>query len=163
MRTLYELTDDFLKLLTLADDENEDIEVILSTIEGVDYEIEQKAEGYAKVMKELEARGEALKKEEERLANRRKSIEANITRMKQALQQSMEATGKTKFKTELFSFNVQNNPPSLVLDKPLEDIPDKFLIPQEPKVDNATIKELLKNGEKLDFAHLIKTQSLRIR
>ena len=47
MRTLYELTDDFLKLLNLAEDENEDIDVILSTIEGVDYEIEKKAEGYA--------------------------------------------------------------------------------------------------------------------
>ena len=163
MRTLYELTDDFLKLLTLAEDENEDIEVILSTIEGVDYEIELKAEGYAKVIKELEARAEAIKKEEDRLSNRRKSIEGNIARMKQALQQSMEATGKTKFKTELFSFNVQNNQPSLVLDKPLEDIPDKFLIPQEPKVDNAAIKELLKKGEAFDFAHLITTQSLRIR
>lgn len=163
MRTLYELTDDFLKLLTLAEDENEDIDVILSTIEGVDYEIEQKAEGYAKVMKELEARGDALKKEEERLANRRKSIEANITRLKQALQQSMEATGKTKFKTDLFSFNIQNNPPSLVLDKGIEDIPDKYLIPQPAKVDNAKVKELLKTGKSLDFAHLSVSKSLRIR
>ena len=163
MRTLYELTEDFTQLLKMAEDENEDIDVILSTIEGVDYEIELKAEGYAKVIKELEARTEAIKKEEDRLANRRKSIETNIARMKQSLQQSMEATGKTKFKTELFSFGIQNNQPSLVLDKDIEGIPDKFLIPQEPKVDNAAIKELLKKGEVLDFAHLITTKSLRIR
>lgn len=163
MRTLYELTNDFMQLLAMAEDENEDIEVILNTIEGVDYEIELKAEGYAKVIKELEARNEALKKEEERLSGRRKTIEGNIKRMKQTLQQSMEVTGKTKFRTELFNFNVQNNPPSLVLDKPLEEIPDKFLIPQPSKVDNAVVKELLKNGEELDFAHLSVSKSLRIR
>lgn len=163
MRTLYELTGDFLQLLAMAEDETEDIEVILNTIEGVDYEIELKAEGYAKVIKELEARKEALKKEEERLAGRRKSVESNIKRMEQTLQQSMEATGKTKFRTELFNFNVQNNPPSLVLDKPLAEIPDKFLIPQPSKVDNAAVKELLKSGEALDFAHLSVSKSLRIR
>lgn len=163
MRTLYELTGDFLQLLAMAEDETEDIEVILNTIEGVDYEIEMKAEGYAKVVKELEARSEALKKEEERLSARRKSIENNIKRMKQTLQQSMEVTGKTKFKTELFSFNVQNNPPSLVLDKKIEDIPEEYLIPQPAKVDNAAVKELLKSGEALDFAHLSVSKSLRIR
>ena len=163
MRTLYKLTEDFMQLLTLAEDESEDIEAILNTIEGVDYEIELKAEGYAKVIKELEAGNEALKKEEERLSGRRKSIEGNIKRMKQALQQSMEVTGKTKFKTDLFSFNIQNNPPSLVLDKGIEDIPDKYLIPQPAKVDNAKVKELLKTGESLDFAHLSVSKSLRIR
>ena len=163
MRTLYELTDDFLKLLTLAEDENEDIEVILSTIEGVDYEIELKAEGYAKVIKELEARAEAIKKEEDRLAGMRETIANNIKRMKVTLQQSMEVTGKTKFKTDLFSFNIQNNPPSLVLDKGIEDIHDKYLIPQPAKVDNAKVKELLKTGESLDFAHLSVSKSLRIR
>lgn len=163
MRTLYELTDDFLKLLTLAEDENEDIEVILSTIEGVDYEIELKAEGYAKVIKELEARAEAIKKEEDRLAGMCETIANNIKRMKVTLQQSMEVTGKTKFKTDLFSFNIQNNPPSLVLDKGIEDIPDKYLIPQPAKVDNVKVKELLKTGESLDFAHLSVSKSLRIR
>lgn len=163
MRTLYELTNDFIQLLAMAEDENEDIEAVLSTIEGVDYEIEVKADGYAKVIKELEARGEMLKKEEERLSARRKTIDGNIKRMKETLQQSMEITGKTKFKTELFNFNVQNNPPSLVLDKPLNEIPDKFLIQQEPKIDNSAVKELLKAGKVLDFAHLKVSRSLRIR
>ena len=139
MRTLYELTEDFKQLLAMAEDENEDIEVILSTIEGVDYEIELKAEGYAKVIKELEARAEAIKKEEDRLTGMRETIANNIKRMKVTLQQSMEVTGKTKFK------------------------PDKYLIPQPAEVDNAAIKELLKNGKVLDFAHLNATKSLRIR
>lgn len=163
MRTLYELTNDFMQLLAMAEDDSEDIDAVLNTIEGVDYEIEQKADGYAKVIKELEAKGEAIKKEEDRLADKRKAIENNIKRMKETLQMSMGITGKTKFKTELFSFNIQNNPPSLVLDKPLNEIPDKFLIPQAPKVDNAAVKDLLKAGEVLDFAHLSVSKSLRIR
>ena len=163
MRTLYELTDDFMQLLAMAEDENEDMEVMLSTIEGVDFEIEQKADGYAKVIKELEPRVEGLKKEEERLAGKRKSIERNIKRMKHTLQQSMELTGKTKFNTELFSFNVQNNKSSLVLDKEIKDIPSEFLIPQDPKVNGDAIRELLNTGEKLNFAHLEQAKSLRIK
>ena len=163
MRTLYELTDDFMQLLAMAEDENEDMEVMLSTIEGVDFEIEQKADGYAKVIKELEPRVEGLKKEEERLAGKRKSIERNIKRMKHTLQQSMELTGKTKFNTELFSFNVQNNKSSLVLDKEIKDIPSEFLIPQDPKVNGDAIRELLNTGEKLNFAHLEQSKSLRIK
>ena len=163
MRTLYELTDDFMQLLAMVEDENEDMEVMLSTIEGVDFEIEQKADGYAKVIKELEPRVEGLKKEEERLAGKRKSIERNIKRMKHTLQQSMELTGKTKFNTELFSFNVQNNKSSLVLDKEIKDIPSEFLIPQDPKVNGDAIRELLNTGEKLNFAHLEQSKSLRIK
>jgi hypothetical protein len=71
----------------------------------------------------------------------------------------MRATGKTKFKTDLFSFNIQKNPARLVI---TGEVPEKFLIPQDPKVDNKAIKELLKQQE-LPFAHLEQSESLRIR
>ena len=81
--------------------------------------------------------------------------------MKEALQNAMFITGKTKFKTDLFSFNIQKNPPRLVIDRP-EEIPEEYLIPQEPKIDTSAIKEALKRQE-LPFAHLEQSESLRIR
>ena len=75
----------------------------------------------------------------------------------------MIATGKTKFKTELFNFGIQKNPPKLVLDKEVEDIPMDYYIFQDPIADKEKIKQELKEGKELDFAHLEQGESLRIR
>lgn len=104
-----------------------------------------------------------MKQEEERIGKKRKAMENSIVWLKNNLQQSMETTGKRKFKTELFSFSIQKNPPSVKLLKEVDDIPDEFLILQKPKVDTAAIKEALKEGAKIDFAELLQTESLRIR
>lgn len=161
MATLYELTGQYRELLELAESEELDRQLIADTLEGLDGEIEIKADGYAKVIRELEGKADLLKNEIERLSKRKSAIENNIKSMKEALQNAMYITGKVKFKTNLFNFSIQKNPPKLVIDKP-EEIPEEFLIPQPPKVDNAKLKEILKEKE-LPFAHLERSESLRIR
>ena len=162
MSSLYELTEQFQELLSMALDPDVDEQALADTMEGIECEIKEKADGYAKVIKSLEADVEALETEEGRLAKRRKNISANIGRMKKALESSMRATGKTKFKTTLFSFGIQKNPPSLKIDMP-DRVPDEFLIPQEPKIDSAAIKKELKEGVVYDWCHLEQSESLRIR
>ena len=78
----------------------------------------------------------------------------------------MEATGKTKFKTQLFSFNVQNNPASVVMDESdVANIPERFLKYKDPEIDRKAIKDAIKAGDQdaIDIAHLEQSQSLRIR
>ena len=161
MATLYELTGQFRELLELVEQGEVDPEMLADTLEGLEGEIEIKADGYAKVIKELEGKTAMLKGEIERLSNRKSAIENNIKTMKESLEIAMRATGKTKFKTDLFSFNIQKNPPKLVIDKP-EEIPEEYLIPQEPKINSKAIKDMLKEKE-LPFAHLEQSESLRIR
>lgn len=163
--TLYQLQEDYRALLELAEDPDVDPEVLADTMEGIEGAIEDKAEGYAMVMKELEASELAIKNEVDRLNARRLSISNNIRCMKLSLQQAMELTGKTKFKTQLFSFGIQKNPPSVVMDEQyLENIPAQYLIPQDPKIDKQKIKEDLKAGVDLEgIAHLEQGESLRIR
>ena len=155
MATLYQLTDDYLTLLEMAEDPDIDEQALL----------EDKAEGYAKVIRTLEGDAAACDAESKRLRNKKQAIENNIRRMKQALQITMEVTGKTKFKTALFSFNIQKNPAAVVMDEQyIENIPERFLIPQDPQIDKKAIKEALKAGEDLEgIAHLEQTESLRIR
>ena len=107
----------------------------------------------------------ACKAEITRLKTTATTMDNNIKRMKGNLQDSMELTGKRKFKTPLFSFSVQKNPPSLVLDElNTNNIPGEYLIPQEPKVDTAKMKADLKNGLDLNgIAHLESGYSLRIK
>lgn len=160
--TLYELTDNLRQLLAMLEDGDVDPQVIADTMEAVEGEFEDKAEGYACIIKQLEADAVALRTEEERLAARRKSIENNIRRIKQTLQEAMCATGKTKFKTKLFSFGIQKNPAALFL-ADLAQIPKRFMVPQPDLPDKAAIKEYLKENGDQSWAQLQQGESLRIR
>lgn len=162
MSSIYELTGEWLRAYDLIDAEEFDEDVLIETLEQIEEDIEDKADSYAKLMKNLAAEAEGLKKEEERLYARRKAKENAVSRMKKSLQDSMEATGKTKFKTELFSFGIQANQPSVILDKEVSELPEEF---QKVTVEanKTAIKEALKKGEKFDFAHLEESASLRIK
>ena len=163
--TLYELTEDYMNLLELAEDPDIDEQAFMDTLEGIDGALEDKAEGYAKVIRTLEGDAAACDAESKRLRNKKQAIERNIDRMKKALQYAMETTGKTKFKTPLFSFNIQKNTPSVVMDEQyIENIPDRFLIHKDPEINRAAIKSAIKAGEDVGgIAHLEQTESLRIR
>ena len=163
--TLYELTADYLQVLQMAEDPDVDPEVIEDTLEDIGGSIEDKADSYATVMITIDGDIKMLAEEIARLTERKKAMEANRQRIKDSLQKSMVVTGKTKFKTEKFSFSVQKNPASVVLDTDdIDRIPVKYLVPQEPKINRTQIKEDLKAGMELPgIAHLEQSESLRIR
>ena len=160
--TIYELTEEYMQLLAMAADEETDPQTLADTMEAIGGEIEDKADGYAKVMKQLEAEAEGIKKEIDRLSKKKVTLENNAKRLKETLQNAMEVTGKRKFNTPFFSFGIQKNPAALVIDDPSK-IPPQFLIPQPPKTDNAGIKAALKDGVKFGWCHLTQSESLRIR
>ena len=162
MSTLYELTNDYLTLLDMAEDPDIDPQAFADTLEALGGELEMKADGYARVMKELEGRAATMRFESKRLENGYKTIERNIDRMKHALQDSMVATDKRKFKTDLFSFSIRKNPASVVIDHETS-IPPEFLIPQDPKIDKKAIKAAIDRGDNITFAHLEQGESLIIR
>jgi hypothetical protein len=165
MATMYDLTSDYLAVLDMANNPDIPAEVITDTLEGISGEIEIKAENIAKVIKELEAEISKLQSEEKRLSSRRKTIENNIKSTKEYLYNAMKITGKEKFKTELFSFNVQKNPVKLVIDDESK-IPCKYLIEQAPTVDKAGLKEYLKSlttDKAVHYAHLEQSEGVRIR
>ena len=165
MATIYELTDDWKRLMEYIEDPDVDQDVLLDTWLDLDGELEAKADGYAKVMAELKAKAEALKAEIDRLTARKKSIENKTKFMNANLQSMMEATGKTKFKTELFSFGIQKNPPSVKI-KDADAVPIDYLVPQPMKVDMTAVKNYLKSlkeGETCEWATLEQGESLRIR
>ena len=163
--TLYELSSEYMQLLEMMEDPDVDEEVLADTIEGLSGELELKADNCARMMRQMDADAKAIKAEEERLYTRRKSLENRSAWLKQRLQDVMELTGKTKFKTELFSFGIQRNPAAVVIDEQyIENIPEEYLIQQDPKIDRQKIKDDLKAGKDLNgIAHLEQTESLRIR
>ena len=152
MSNLYELTQEYLSLLELAEDPEIDPEVFQDTLEGMEGEIEYKADGYAKVIKELEAEADKFKKEAERCAEKHRTISNNIKRMKESLKNAMLATGRTNFKTDLFRFSVAKNGGK----QPIEyvdgkEIPEEYRF-YEWKPDTVSIKQALDAGKELGFA-----------
>ena len=160
MASLYELKGQYLELLSMME-EGADEETIKDTLEGIEGEIEVKADNYARIIRQLESDANGLKTEIERMTDRKRALENHVSYLKNNLQDAMILTGKEKFKTELFSFGIQNNPASVVIDDPTS-IPSQFLIPQEPKVDKKSIKEYLKDND-ANWCHLEQSRGLRIR
>ncbi len=161
MAKLYEIVGEFKELLEMASEENMDQKLISDTLEGVEFEFEEKADGYAKVVKMLEGDVEAIDKEIKRLTEKKNTIKNNISGIKKNLENAMLVTGKTKFKTLLFGYNIQKNPASVSIDDETL-IPKDFWIEQEPKLDKKSLAAYLKENE-VSWAHLTQTESLRIR
>lgn len=158
---LYEITGEILELLTMAEDLELDQKMIRDTMEGLDFEFEEKAEAYAKIIKTMEMDITGLDTEIQRMTKKKATIKNNIDRLKRSLEGAMIATGKRKFKTPLFGFGIQKNPPSLnVLDE--TKIPAEFWIEKKPKLDKKAALAYVKEN-KVDWAELSQTESLRIR
>ncbi|MCU6720799.1 siphovirus Gp157 family protein [Porcipelethomonas ammoniilytica] len=162
MSTMYELTDNFMAVLEMASDPEIPPEAIADTLEGIEGEIELKAQSYAIIIKELEGEAVKLKTEETRLLSKRKSLENNIKRIKDNLFNAMKITGKEKFKTDLFSFGIQKSPAKLVIDDS-SLIPEKYYVEQAPKLDEQRLKSDLKSGIECEYAHLEQGEHVRIR
>lgn len=121
-------------------------------MEGIEGEFEIKADGYARVLKELAAEAGKYDAEIQRMIARRDFLNNRSRMLKQYLHESMKVIGKLKFKTYLFSFGIQKNgglQPMEIL--PDVEIPDEYCR-KEP--DNMKIREALKNGAELPFAVL---------
>lgn len=165
MSSLYQLTDEYLSLMDMAEEGLVDEAVFSDTLEGLSGEIEVKLDGYGKVLKELEMRSNGLKSEIDRLTDRRKAIETNMDRMKTAMQNAMTLMGRPKIKTDLFSFNIQKNGglAPLIIDRDdYENFPAEFRkVKFEP--DSQKIREYLKTGT-LEWARIgERGECLRIR
>lgn len=149
--TLYEITTDIQQLLEMAQDPEVDPQIISDTMEGLEAELETKAEGYIVVIKELEAQEEKYRAEISRLGKHLDTIGKNIDRMKNRLLEAMQAAGKDKLPTEHFKLSVAKNGglAPLVYDR---DVPSEYrkIVYQ---IDTQKIRDALKT-EKLDFAHL---------
>ena len=164
MATLYEMLGAYQVLLEMAEDPETDPDFIADTLEGLEGEIEDKCEGCALVIKELEGRADMLSKEIKRLEAWKKACEGNRDRIKARIQMFMETSGKEKFETRRFKFRIQNNPQKVVLDvDSWKDVPEDYLKYRDPEIDKVKLKDDLKAGKDLSgIAHMEQTRGVRI-
>ena len=165
MPNIYEIKNEFNTLWSILEDELVDDEALVGAWETATEDLADKLENCCKYIKNGETEIAGLKAEEERLNARRKAKENAIKRLKQLMQDAMNAAGEKKLPCGTFTVSIQNNAPSVVMDEQyVENVPAEFLRMREPEVDKKKILEALKDGKNLDgLAHLQQTASIRIR
>lgn len=163
--TLYELSQDYRQALSeLTDPELElPAEAIADTLEGLQGSLEDKAINITKFFRNLEAVTDAIKQAEERMAKRRKTMEARIAWLKDYLKQNLEVCGIQKIESPWFVLSIQHNPWAVEINN--EDlIPAKYKAQVVTiKLDKLAIKRALEEGKKVPGAGLIRGTRLAIR
>lgn len=155
LKDFYELSESYQTVMDMLYEEDMDPQTVKDTLEGISGESEAKAESLAKIIRMLQAQAELSKAEAQRLSDRAQSFSNRADFMKSVLFENMKAMNIRKFKTPLFTISIVKNggKEPLVITGSIEDIPGKYLIPQEPKLNNDAIRELLKK-KAVDWAHL---------
>ncbi|MCU0082591.1 siphovirus Gp157 family protein [Streptococcus danieliae] len=160
MATLYDLTGQFLNIYQMDIDEDTKLDTIESM--GLIEDLEDKAEGYAKVIRNLEADKASYKVEKERFAAKEKAVDNKIKLLKTNLQTAMELTGLTKIDGELFNLSLQKTKDSVIIEE--DKLPKKYWNKKVTEIpDKKGLYDLLKEGKKIKGASLQENRSLRIR
>lgn len=160
---IYELTTQY-QLLQDALEAGEDVDAL---IESVNDELEAKADGYARIIRNLECDIEGFKKAEESAKAKREVLENNVKRLKNALFMSMKATGKLKFKTDLFGFSVAKNggKDPIVINEGVvpEDLPEE-LVKKTLTIDKEALRKYIEDTGDITYGYIgERGESLRIR
>lgn len=164
MSKLYELTSDILELQDMLENELDDEQMLLDTLEGVQWEYNFKLEQYAKVIRNLEADVNAIKTEVKRLTDKRRVLEGNIDRLKKYMFDSMKATNTPKVKGTVLTVAIQKNGGKLpiILDVDTSELPDDLVkITESPDLE--VIAKVLDAGESPLAHYGERGESLRIK
>ena len=139
------------------------------TLDGMEIAIQEKAESVALYIKNLDYEIKAIKSEKSRLDARLKSKEKSCKNMLEYLKNCLEAAKLKKIETPRAAISIRNNPESVeITDEKsfigwAQDNNDDLLRYKDPEVNKTAVKQLLKAGEEVPFAKLIRTQSLNIK
>ena len=165
MSSLYELNTAYRSLMERLYDEELPEEAIIDTLDSLEGAIEDKADGYGKVIRMLDADIEGIKLEESRLSERRKRLERRRDMLKATLFDALKTVGLKKIETDLFTVSIRKNGGKrrLELDVPIETLPAEF---QKVTIEanNEALRQYLQENESCEYCHLAEQgESLTIK
>ena len=162
---LYELTNDYLALMSAIDNDEIPEEAIADTLEAIVGSVEDKADNISCILKNLEAEITAIKAEEDKLAKRRKAKENSYERMKEYLSESLQKMGIDKIETARNKITFRKSEKVVCDEKFLTwalNLRDDLVTFSEPKANLTAIKKAIKDGEEIVGAELQIKQNIQI-
>ena len=168
MATLYELTGQAMNILAMidtaqAEDAEMDAAEMIDALDCVWDSIKDKAEGYAKAIRNFEADIAGIEAEYERLGAMMKARKNAVALMKDRLRAAMDAVGEDHIDTPIGRWSIRTGPWSVqITDEAM--IPQQFRIPQPDKIDRAGISKAFRTtGEIVPGTEMTRGESLMFR
>lgn len=165
MPSLYQLTDQYRAIEEAAYNDELSYDEFAAMLEAVEDDIERKVDGYCRIIAHLKSDAQALKDEEARIKARQRGLEGSIEHLKNALSVALDAQGKSKIKTNLYTVYYASRTGLEITE--LDAVPEEYIKPHvrsEKDVDKKSITALLlETGEVMPWARLVKGRSLNIR
>ncbi len=151
---------------------------IMNEIENFDFEIDEetgeilnfdaldrlqvardvKIENLCLWVKNLKSDAEAYKAEKESFAKKQKQAENRAASLHNFIQTVLNGE---KFKTDRVTVSYRKSEAIELEDKIC--VPDKYFVPQEPKLDKIGLKKAIKAGEEFGGVHLVERQNMSIK
>ena len=158
--SLYEIKSEYVQALEQLTDLDD--EAVVDTLDALKGELEVKATSVAAYTLSLDATVKAMKEAEKRMADRRKSLENKMARIKEYIKDSMEDARIFKIETPEMKLSISKNPAKV-------EVIDEELVPDEYKNEKVTVvldKKKLKaalNNDGVDGAVLTQSTRLNIK
>lgn len=173
MLKLYEIASEYRRLadqLEAADTQEEMRQTIIDTMESLDGDFEDKAEGIVALIAENNATIGAIEDEIDRLRAKAFRLYNQNDSLKRYLKAEMDFTGKRKLKAGIWNITIAKNggkAPIVWKTEPdeldLGSLPEKY-VKRTETINAAAVRETLEAGGFLSFAELgERGESLRIK
>ena len=158
--SLYQITNAFPTLMEneeLTDGEKQEIQSELKEL------LIQKSQNIIGYTKNIELLINAMKEEEKRISDNRKSLENRLAKFKEYVKNCMENNNITKVETSLGTLNIAKNPISVeVINE--DEIPDEYKnIIQTIKIDKKKIADNFKETGEIPQGIIIHTDNTSLR
>lgn len=161
--TLYEITDKYLKVLDNLEIDEETGEILnAEELDELSGAFDEKAEATALYIKNLTAFVGDVKAEEAALAERRKSAEKRVERLKDLLASSMLSVGRDKVETTKVRVSFRKSVAVSIDDE--KALPADFVVETvTTKPDKTAIKKAIQSGQEVSGASLVENRNLQIK
>lgn len=164
---LYEIKEEFFNLMTKLEEDEITEEEFVELMESLDVEFETKIDNIACIYKNLTSDIDAIKAEISWQNDRKKKLEKECDRLKDYITYSMQAVGKDKIVTPKNQLSFRKSKSVEITNTDLfvawaKDNYADLLKYKEPEPDKTKIKEVLSDGEVLEFAKIVENENLQI-
>ncbi len=162
---LYELTDTYAELVAQLDEceTEEEAAQLWAQLDEIGSSIAEKADNYARFMRNKQSDISALDDEIKRLQKRKKAAENTVDHLREHMKFAMGIAGATEIKTALGKWTVRKNAPHVeVIDE--SEIAPEFFDPQPPKLSKSKLLKHWKDtGEIPDGCDVVQSESMQFR
>ena len=158
MATLYELNNTYRYLLNMDLDE----EALQDTLDSLNFQddLENKVDGYCRVLRELEAEEEKFSAEIKRLQEAKKRISTRKEKLKTNLQDNLISMNALKVNAGTFALSFRKSKKVEIENETL--LAEKFFKVKK-EVNKTELAKALKAGEEVVGASLVESMNLQIK